>query len=211
MLPIESEILVSKVSSCVKTTAARIWRIFNHWINPALSKDSLETVKRIGMDETSRKKGHHYVTLFADLEQRRLIHVCEGKDAATVESFAESLETKGGSKDKIELVRMDMSPAFIGGVMEHLPKAQLIFDKFHLIQSLNVTPDDARKAERKGNDLLKGHKYTVLKKYTSLTLKKKKEPDGVLLMYPKPGESYRLRELFMDIPHILKKSNQWGT
>jgi transposase len=73
------------------------------------------------------------------LEQRRVIHVCEGKDAATVESFAESLEIKGGSKDKMELVRMNMSPAFIGGVVDHLPKVQLFFDKFHLIRSLNTT------------------------------------------------------------------------
>lgn len=199
MMLIEFEMPVSKVSTCVKATAPRIWRVFNYWINLALSKDSLETVTQVGMDETSRKKGHNYVTLFADLERRRVVHVCEGKDAATVDSFAKSLEAKGGSKDKIEIVSMDMSPAFISGVMDNFPNAQLVFDKFHLIQSLNTTLDDVRKAERKGNDLLKGHKYTVLKKYTNLSLKKKEELDYVLMMYPKLGEAYRLRELFTDV------------
>jgi transposase len=89
------------------------------------------------MDETSRKKGHNYITVFADLETRRVIHALEGKDATVVGNFVESLEKKGGSRENIEVVSMDMSPSFISGVMENLPAARLVFDKFHFIQSLN--------------------------------------------------------------------------
>lgn len=202
MLLIESEMPVSKVSECTKVTAPRIWRVFNYWIQRALSKDTLDEVTQIGMDETSRKKGHNYITLFADLEQRRTIHICEGRDADTIEDFTKSLEAKGGDKQKIEIVSMDMSPAFISGAMEHLPDAQLVFDKFHLVQSLNKALDEVRIAERKGNDLLKGHKYTILKKYGNLSLEKKNALDYVLMMYPKLGEAYRLRELFVDVFNI---------
>jgi transposase len=210
MLLIESEMPVSKVSECVKVTAPRIWRVFNYWIMRALSKDNLENVTQTGMDETSRKKGHHYVTVFADLEQRRVIHVCEGKDASTVENFTQSLDSKGGSKEKIEIVSMDMSPAFISGVLDNLPHAQLVFDKFHLIQSLNKTLDEVRIAERKGNELLKGHKYTVLKKYDTLSLEKKRELEYLLMMYPKLGEAYRLRELFVDVFTIVEPEDAKG-
>lgn len=199
MLLIESEMPVSKVSVCTKVTAPRIWRVFNYWISRAVSKDNLEAVKQIGVDETSRKKGHNYITVFADLEQRRTIHVCEGKDASTIKSFTDALETKGGSKKKIEIVSMDMSAAFISGAMEHLENAQLVFDKFHLIQSLNKALDEVRITERKGNELLKGHKYTVLRKYNNLSQGKKSELDYILMMYPKLGEAYRLRELFVDV------------
>lgn len=202
MLLIESEMPVSKVSECTKVTAPRIWRVFNYWIQRALSNDTLDEVTQIGMDETSRKKGHNYITLFADLEQRRTIHICEGRDADTIEDFTKSLEAKGGDKQKIEIVSMDMSPAFISGAMEHLPDAQLVFDKFHLVQSLNKALDEVRIAERKGNDLLKGHKYTILKKYGNLSLEKKNALDYVLMMYPKLGEAYRLRELFVDVFNI---------
>lgn len=202
MLLIESEMPVSKVSECTKVTAPRIWRVFNYWIQRALSKDTLDEVTQIGMDETSRKKGHNYITLFVDLEQRRTIHICEGRDADTIEDFTKSLEAKGGDKQKIEIVSMDMSPAFISGAMEHLPDAQLVFDKFHLVQSLNKALDEVRIAERKGNDLLKGHKYTILKKYGNLSLEKKNALDYVLMMYPKLGEAYRLRELFVDVFNI---------
>lgn len=210
MLLIESEMPVSKVSECVKVTAPRIWRVFNYWIQHAVSQDKLDSVSQIGMDETSRKKGHNYVTLFADLEQSRVIHVCEGKDSDTLQSFTQSLEEKGGKAEKIETVSMDMSPAFISGVGEYLPNACLVFDKFHLVQSLNKSLDEVRILERKGNDLLKGHKYTILKKYTNLSSSKKEELDYLLLMYPKLGEAYRLRELFMDVFSIAEPQEAKG-
>ena len=210
MLLIESEMPISKVSKCVKVTAPRIWRVFNYWISRAFSKDNLSQVTQIGMDETSRKKGHNYVTIFADLEQHRTIYVCEGKDSKTVEDFATSLELKGGKTENIEIVSMDMSPAFISGVMNNFPKAQLVFDKFHLIQSLNKVLDEVRKAERKGNELLKGHKYTILKKYENLSLEKKYELDYLLVAYHKLGEAYRLREMFTDVFSISKPEEAKG-
>lgn len=56
--------------------------------------------------------------------------------------------------------------------------------------------DELRKPERKGNALLKEHKYTLLK--SRLTPKHKEERDLLLEDYPKLGEGYRLKELFDD-------------
>ena len=202
MLLIESEMPVSKVTKCVKTNSPRIWRMFNYWVKRALKKDKLNEVKKIGVDETSKRKGHDYITVFADLEQKRVIHITEGKDANTITDFVNKLEEKGGDKNNIELVSMDMSPAFISGVVDNLPKSQIVFDKFHLVKSLNETLDEVRKLERKGNELLKGHKYTILRKYDNLTRDKKRELDYLLLKYPNLGEAYRLRETFMDVLSI---------
>lgn len=199
MLLIESEMPVSKVSECVGVTAPRVWRVFDYWIELAYSKDDLSNVKRFGVDETSSKKGHKYVTQFVDLDQRRTIFVTEGKDSSTIESFVAELEKKGGKKENIELVSMDMSAAFVSGAMMYLPDSQIVFDKFHLVQSLNKALDEVRKAERKGNELLKGHRYTILRKYENLSRAKKSELDMLLPLYPKLGEAYRLRELFMDV------------
>ncbi|GBU08801.1 hypothetical protein AwDysgo_21320 [Bacteroidales bacterium] len=48
---------------------------------------------------------------------------------------------------------MDMSVAFVAGSMTHLPDSQIIFDKFHLVQSLNKALDEVRKREREGNGI----------------------------------------------------------
>jgi len=58
VLLIESEMPVGKVSDCVGVTAPRVWRVFDYWKDRAFSKDDLSDVKFIGVDETSRKKGH---------------------------------------------------------------------------------------------------------------------------------------------------------
>ena len=69
MLLIESEMPVNKVADCVKVTAPRLWRVFDYWIERAKAKDDLSNVCEIGIDETSSKKGHNYVTVFADMAQ----------------------------------------------------------------------------------------------------------------------------------------------
>ena len=199
MLLIEYEMPVCKVADTLDVTQPRIWRIFNYWIKRAFAKDDLSRVRRIGVDETSRKKGHNYITLFVDLEENRTIFATEGKNAETVEKFVAELEKKNGKAENIELVSMDMSPAFIAGATEKLPDSQLVFDKFHLIKLLNEALDNVRRVERKGNEMLKNQRYTILRKYENLTKEKKCELDALLPLYPKLGEAYRLRQLFLDI------------
>jgi transposase len=199
MLLIESEMPVCNVANALDVTAPRVWRVFDFWIQRAFSKDDLSEVKRIGVDETSRKKGHEYITQFVDLEKRRTVFVTPGKDAATIERFVEELESKNGKRENIELVSMDMSVAYISGVMNNLPESQIVFDKFHLVKMLNEALDDVRRLERKGNELLKNHRYTILRKYENLSLKKKYELDTLLPLYPRLGDAYRLRQLFLDV------------
>jgi transposase len=84
---------------------------------------------------------------------------------------------------QIEDVCIDMSPAFIAGCVEHLPESQKTFDKFHVVKEVNKVIDELRQIERKGNELLKGHKYTFLKK--KLSDKLQTERDILLEMYSK--------------------------
>ena len=42
-------------------------------------------VKALAIDETSRARGHDYITLAADALERRVLFVTEGRDAKTIE------------------------------------------------------------------------------------------------------------------------------
>ena len=64
----------------------RIWRVLEHYVDEARARTSFEGATRIAVDETSRAKGHVYVTLFADVEQAKVLFVAEGKDHKTVAS-----------------------------------------------------------------------------------------------------------------------------
>ena len=196
MLLIEYEMPVTKVASTLKVVSNRLWRMFSFWVKDAVSKDNLATVKQIGIDETSSKKGHSYVTVCVDLEQRRVIHVTEGKDMETVTSIASCIKEKQGDVAAVSHVAIDMSPAFIEGVLNNFTNAKIVFDKFHIFAMLNKAMDELRKGERSEFDLLKGHKYTVLYKYEKLTEKKQSELDYLLQSFPRLGEGYRLKEMF---------------
>jgi transposase len=123
----------------------------NYWIEKAREKMDLSSVCEIGTDETSSKKGHDYITLFVDMERRKVIDIQEGKDRKTIAEFVFRLENRQGDRRQIEQVSIDMSPAFIAGTLKMLPNAQMTFDRFHLIQHLNRAMDEVRKSERKGN------------------------------------------------------------
>jgi len=210
MLLIESEMPVSKVANCVKVTSPRIWRIFNYWIGQAKSKDDLSNVCEIGIDETSTKKGHNYVTTFVDMEKHRVIDVQQGKDSETIVGFVEQLELKGGDRKQIEQVSIDMSPSYIAGTMEMFQNSQITFDKFHIIQHLNKAMDDVRKSERLGNELIKKHKYTFLHSNKNLTENKRNELEYISMIYPRLGEAYRLKEMFLDVFDIENNDESKG-
>ncbi len=107
-----------------------IWRVLDVYINAAKFDEDLHVLHTIGMDETSIAKGHDYITLFVDLLEKRTVHISDGKGSATVVDFVEYLEDRKGDREQITNVSCDMSPAFIKGVGEQLPKAEITFDKF---------------------------------------------------------------------------------
>jgi transposase len=196
---IEREMPVNRVAEILKVNPQRIWTIFNHWLSKARIADDPSTITKLGVDETSTKKGHHYVTLGVDLEEARVIHVSEGKGKATLQSIQQHLENKGVDKEQVEQISMDLSPSFIAGAAESFPAAQITFDRFHVVKLLNEAMNQVRIAERKEHHALKGHKYTFLKNRENLSGKKEKELDEMIKLYPTLGEAYRLKVLFNDL------------
>lgn len=199
MALIEKEMPISKVGKCLKENPHRIWTIFNYWIEKAYLEDQPKTPRQLGIDETSRRKGHHYITVAVDLEERRVLHVTEGKDKSTIKALKDYFEQKGLVPEKIEHISMDMSPSFIAGVHEHFPSSEVHFDRFHVVKLLNEAMDEVRKAERKEHEELKGHKYTFLKNKDNLSSKKRKDLTELITLFPTLGKAYRLKELFNDL------------
>jgi len=203
MLLIENEMPVKKASNIVGVYPQRIWNIFSYWINKTHKKDVVSNFEKLGFDETSNKKGHNYVTIAVNLEQRRVLFATPGKDSQCINEAVKYLKEKHVSIDGINQVCIDMSPAFISGCGEHLPNAAITFDKFHVVKEVNKAMDELRKLERRGNELLKGHKYTFLK--NKLKPELQQERDMLLELYPKLGEGYRFTQMFKDFWDIKDK------
>jgi transposase len=66
-----------------------------------------------------------------DIENSKVMFVCEGKDSSSLTKFSEDLINHGGKTTKIQSVSCDMSPAFINGILSEFTNAKTTFDKFH--------------------------------------------------------------------------------
>ncbi len=138
---------VAQAARQLRVKGKRLWRRVEHYVTAARAKDTMAGVKLIGMDETSIRHGQNYVTVVHDLEAKRLLFLTEGCDHKTVAAFKADLVAHGGDPDDIEHACMDMGKAYIKGVTEFLPKAQISFDPFHVIAMANKAMDEIRSAE----------------------------------------------------------------
>jgi len=135
------------------------------------SKPKLKDLRRIAIDEISVGKGHRYVTLVLDLDSGAVVHVGQGKGGDALTEFWKRLRSSGA---KIEAVAIDMSPAYIEAVSSHLPRAALVFDRFHVMKLFNEKLSDLRRALfREATDLLhkkvlKGTRWLLLKRAENL-------------------------------------------
>ena len=126
----------------------RIWRCVEHYVDQARRKQDMSKVDFVGIDETSLRKGHNYVSVVHDLgEGQRLLFATPGKDHSTIEAFAQDLEAHGGDRMKIKHACIDMSAAFAKGITHSLPNAQISYDRFHIVALANEAMDEVRKVE----------------------------------------------------------------
>ncbi len=161
----------------------------------------MSDIRAVAIDKTSCQRGHDYLTLVADAEQRKVIFVTDGKDAKTVKAFAEHLSTHGGDASQINSVSIDMSPAFIKGVSNHLPNARITFDKFHVIAHASTAVDKMRRAEQKTDPDLKGMRWALLKDRRNLSASQCADLDALIthITTKRTARAWLYREQLRDI------------
>lgn len=94
---------------------------------------------------------------------KRLLFGSEGRDQETIKAFAEDLEAHGGEACQITDASIDMSKAYIAGVGKYLPRADISFDPFHVIQLANKALEEVRREEARHEPLLKHSRWVWLK------------------------------------------------
>jgi transposase len=190
---------IHQASKILQTTDHKLWKMIDGYVFKGLVVMDLSDIKCVGIDETSVKKGHDYISLFVDLKQSKTIFIADGKDHTTVKTFAEVLEDGGGKRTNITDISCDMSPAFIKGVREALPEAKITFDKFHILKVINEGVDAVRRSEIRTTPALKGARYALLKNDKNLTSKQRETRDRLSQMNLKSMKALRMREAFQGI------------
>jgi transposase len=170
------------------------------YMQDQMKKAGHPVVRKMGVDEISIQKGHHYRVVVSDLERRRAIWFGgKGKSKADLDLFF--LQNGKNRNEKIDLVAMDMSQAFQNSAREHVPEAVFLFDKFHVMQKLCDALDAVRKLEYQrltGNDrkFVKGQKYVLLRNRENLDQKGRKSLALLLNANKRLQTAYLLKESF---------------
>ena len=184
---------VNSVGKMMGIYSDRLWRIIDHYVEIAYAKVKFNNITSIGIDETSNKRGHDYITLFVDLDESKVIYATEGKGASTIASFKETFENQGGEISEIKNVSCDMSPAFISGIKKNIPDEKVIYDKFHIIKNINEKVNNVRKAEVQENDDRKGTRFIWLKNPENLTIKQLEKMESLAKTNLKTLRAYNIK------------------
>lgn len=110
-------------------------------------KTCLAGLEYIAIDEISVRKGHKYLTLVMYLRSGKVVFVGDGRGAVFLKPFWERLKR---SRARIRAVATDMSAAFIGSVLEHLPGVVVVHDHFHVVKLMNDRLAEVRRKLHRG-------------------------------------------------------------
>jgi transposase len=201
VMPMVSAMPVKAVARMVGEHDTRLWRVVHHYVDAARARLDASQVTRVAIDETAAQRGHNYITLCVDVDQARVLFATQGRDASTIAAFAEDLTAHGGNPGAISEVCIDMSPAFIKGVGESLPKAAITFDKFHAVKIINEAVDAVRRTEQKREVLLRGTRYIWLRNPNTLSERQRETLGSLPTRHLKTGRAYQIRLAFQDLYH----------
>ena len=180
VLALAQQMTFAAVARLVHESWHRVHAICSRYVDLAVAQADLSAVSAVGIDETSCRRGHDYLTIAADAAERRVVFVTEGRDATTVARFAEHLTAHKARPEQITTVSIDMSPAFIRGVANHLPQARITFDKFHVVAHASAALDQTRRLEQRRDPSLKGLRWTLLRDRHRLSVEARADLDALI-------------------------------
>ena len=108
-----------------------------------LARGVLASVRRIGIDETSYRRGHRYLLVVVCHDTGRLLWAAEGRSQATLQAFFDALGEE--RYQQVTHVSCDGAAWLQMSVKEHCPQAIICMDAFHLEQWVNEAVDEVRR------------------------------------------------------------------
>ena len=152
-------------------TVGGICRRVHGDLQAARGRGRFEGLRRIGIDETSYKKGHKYITVVVDHDRGCLVWAHEGVGKDVLNLFLDELTRE--QRRAIEVVTADGARWIRALVRRRCPNARWVMDPFHVVQWMNDALDDVRRSE-----------WQVAKKAAQAAAPKKKAGPG----RPRKGE-----------------------
>ena len=176
------------------------WDTVKNILKARLERDyghpRLRGLERLSIDEIYFGRHKKFYTLVINLDSGQIVWVAKGTGGEALSPFWRALRA---SRAKIEAVAMDMSAAYWAALMEHLPEAAIVFDRFHIMKLMNEKLDDLRRAmvnEATGpmKQTVKGIRYLLLMRHENVEAEKLPRLDDALKHNEPLFTAYLLKE-----------------
>lgn len=208
VMALAREMPVKAVAGLMGEHDTRLWRVVHHYVGEAQGRADWSGVKAVAIDETAMRKGHRYATVAVELDLReeqaaRLLFMTKERTAASVGEFVAELPAHGATPEQVRLVAIDMSAAYQKGVAEHLPLAEVVFDRFHLMKLAGEAVDGVRKTLRAQGVELPGALWALRGNWDNLKEEQRLVRLELCARHQQLGRALALRE-------SLQETWEWG-
>lgn len=192
------EMAVARAAQTLGETAPRLWRLLHKHVDAAYAEADFSNVSCVGGDEMAARKGHKYISVFADLIKKRVLFATEDRDAGVFPQFIEALEAHNGHRHALTEVSLDLSPAYLKGVRENCRNATVVHDKYHVIANLILATERVRRREQKQRPELKDSRWLLRKNPENLNAEQAAELAVLTQSNLASVKAYQMRLAFQD-------------
>jgi len=199
MFFVQQGLSLSAVARYLKVDIRVIGRMISREVEGALESQPLESVTKHALDETSSRKGHRWLTILTDLHRKKLVGVSLRKDGEVVRQSLSAMKSRHAKASDVSVVSMDMSVAFIAEVKGLMPKADVVFDRFHIESILHKAEDEVRREEQRNTAQPRKSRYLWLRNNRSLNSDQQDSVHYLSKAFPRIGKAYQLKEQFKEI------------
>lgn len=154
--------------------------------------------RHLGADEIQRGRGHRYFTVLSDLVPGEVIGLARDRTEASLESLLEEF-LDARQRAGVEAVCTDMHRPYLNAIASRLPCAEVVFDKFHVLQHASRAIDEVRRNEffRAGaimREYGRGKRWLLLRRWKNLARDKRRELRELFAVNRRLFKAYVLRE-----------------
>lgn len=154
--------------------------------------------RHIGLDEIQRGKGQQFWTVLSDIVHGEVIGLRQDRSEATAKTLL-GTDLDAAQRGRIEAVCTDMHRPYLNAVQAVLPEADVVFDKFHVLQHASAALDDVRRQEffRAGAVMRahgRGKRWLLLRRWNTVRGSKRRELEGLFAVNRRLFKAYVLRE-----------------
>jgi transposase len=168
----------------------------------------------LAMDEFAIQKGHRYATVVIEPQRKRVLWVGRGRSRADVRPFFELLGSQGCAR--IRAVAMDMNSAYDLEVRLHCPKAEVVYDLFHVVAKYGrevidrVRVDEANRlsADKPARRVVKTSRWLLLRNRENVPADKIVQLDELLAANKALLTVYLLKDDLKQLWHY--RSRAWA-